>query len=149
MTQFTEEEKAIRRIERWFSKGVVQYGLIEEGDKILIGLSGGKDSLALVELLGKRARIYKPRFSVVAVHVVMKNIPYQSDTEYLKAHCEAYGVPFVQYGRLLLILLPIHVNLPASFAHGTAGKPCSLLPRSTDAIKSLSVTTWMIFWKLY
>ena len=70
---------------------------IEEGDKILIGLSGGKDSLALVELLGRRARIYKPRFSVVAVHVVMKNIPYQSDTEYLKAHCETYGVPFVQY----------------------------------------------------
>ena len=96
MTQFTEEEKTIRRIERRFSKGVVQYGLIEEGDKILIGLSGGKDSLALVELLGRRARIYKPRFSVVAVHVVMKNIPYQ-DTEYLKAHCEAYGVPFVQY----------------------------------------------------
>lgn len=97
MTQFTEEEKTIRRIERRFSKGVVQYGLIEEGDKILIGLSGGKDSLALVELLGRRARIYKPRFSVVAVHVVMKNIPYQSDTEYLKAHCETYGVPFVQY----------------------------------------------------
>ena len=97
MTQFTEEEKTIRRIERRFSKGVVQYGLIEEGDKILIGLSGGKDSLALVELLGRRAHIYKPRFSVVAVHVVMKNIPYQSDTEYLKAHCEAYGVPFVQY----------------------------------------------------
>ena len=97
MTQFTEEEKTSRRIDRRFSKGMVQYGLIEEGDKILIGLSGGKDSLALVELLGKRARIYKPRFSVVAVHVVMRNIPYQSDTDYLKAHCEAYGVPFVQY----------------------------------------------------
>ena len=88
MTQFTEEEKTIRRIERRFSKGVAQYFLTEEGDKILIGLSGGKDSLALVELLGRRARIYKPRFSVVAVHVVMKNIPYLSDTEYLKAHCE-------------------------------------------------------------
>ena len=97
MTQFTEEEKTIRRIERRFNKGVVQYGLIEEGDKILIGLSGGKDSLALVELLGKRARIYKPRFSVIAVHVVMNNIPYQSDTEYLKAYCDSFGVPFVQY----------------------------------------------------
>ena len=97
MTQFTEEEKTIRRVERRFSKGVVQYGLIEEGDKILIGLSGGKDSLALVELLGKRARIYKPRFSVIAVHVVMNNIPYQSDTEYLKAYCDSFGVPFVQY----------------------------------------------------
>lgn len=96
MAQFTEEEKTIRRIEKRFNKGVVQYGLIEEGDRILIGLSGGKDSLALVELLGRRARIHKPRFSVVAVHVVMKNIPYQSDTDYLKAHCEAYGVPFVQ-----------------------------------------------------
>ena len=52
MTQFTEEEKTIRRIERRFNKGVVQYGLIEEGDKILIGLSGGKDSLALVERWG-------------------------------------------------------------------------------------------------
>lgn len=97
MAQFTEEQKMIRRIERRFSKGVVSYGLIEEGDKILIGLSGGKDSLALVELLGKRSRIFKPRFSVVAAHVVMKNIPYQSDLTYLQAHAEQYGVPLVVY----------------------------------------------------
>ena len=83
MAKFTEEEQTLRGIERRFNKGVVQYGLIEESDKILIGLSGGKDSLALVELLGKRAKIFKPRFSVVAVHVVMKNIPYQSDLEFL------------------------------------------------------------------
>lgn len=95
MAQFTEEEKMFRRIEKRFSKGMVEYGLIEEGDKILIGLSGGKDSLALVELLAKRARIFKPRFSVVAVHVVMKNIPYQSDVEYLREFVESFGVPFV------------------------------------------------------
>ena len=76
MAQFTEEEKTLRRIEKRFGKGVVEYGLIEEGDRILIGLSGGKDSLALVELLARRSRILKPRFSVIAVHVVMKNIPY-------------------------------------------------------------------------
>lgn len=97
MAQFTEEQKLIRRIERRFNKGVVEYGLIEENDKILIGLSGGKDSLALVELLGKRAQIYKPRFSVMAVHVIMKNISYKSDSEYLCAHCEAHGVPYVEY----------------------------------------------------
>lgn len=97
MAQHTEAEKTLRRIDKRFSKGVVRYGLIEEGDKILIGLSGGKDSLALVELLGRRARIFKPRFSVLAVHVVMKNIPYQSDLEYLRSHAEAFGVPFVVY----------------------------------------------------
>ncbi|WP_294593811.1 ATP-binding protein [uncultured Bacteroides sp.] len=97
MAQFTEEEKMIRRIEKRFSKGVVEYGLIEDGDKILIGLSGGKDSLALVELLAKRARVFKPKFSVVAVHVVMRNIPYQSDVNYLKEYVESFGVPFVLY----------------------------------------------------
>ena len=63
-----KEEKLIRTINRRFNKGVVEYGLIDEGDKILVGLSGGKDSLALLELLAERSRIYKPRFSVVAAH---------------------------------------------------------------------------------
>lgn len=97
MAQFTEEEKIVRRIDKHFNKGVVQYGLIEEGDKILIGLSGGKDSLALVELLGRRSRIYKPRFSLVAAHVVMRNIEYQADLEYLRRQAAMYDIPFVVY----------------------------------------------------
>ena len=97
MAKYTEEEKMLRRIEKRFAKGVVEYGLIEEGDKILIGLSGGKDSLALVELLARRARIYKPRFSVVAAHVVMKNIAYESDIDYLRRYAESWGVPLVVY----------------------------------------------------
>lgn len=97
MASFTAEEKTIRRIEKRFNKGVVRYGLIEEGDKILIGLSGGKDSLALVELLGKRSRVFVPRFSVVAVHVVMKNIPYQADLAYLEAHAARFDIPLVVY----------------------------------------------------
>lgn len=97
MAKLAEEEKIIRRIEKRFGRGLVEYGLIEDGDKILVGLSGGKDSLALVELLAKRARIYKPRFSVVVAHVVMKNIPYQSDTAYLKEYVESWGLPFVLY----------------------------------------------------
>lgn len=97
MAHFTEEERTIRRIDKRFSKGLVEYGLIEDGDKILVGLSGGKDSLALVELLSRRARIFKPRFSVVAVHVVMRNIPYQSDLAYLRGYVESCGVPLVLY----------------------------------------------------
>ena len=97
MAQFTEEEKTLRRIEKRFGKGVVEYGHLEDGDRILIGLSGGKDSLALVELLARRSRILKPRFSVIAVHVVMKNIPYQSDVDYLRNYTESCGIPFVLY----------------------------------------------------
>lgn len=97
MTKFTEDEILTRRINKRFNKGVVEYGLIEDGDKILIGLSGGKDSLALLELLGKRSRIHKPAFSVMAVHVVMKNIPYQTDLEYLRSQASLYDIPVVVY----------------------------------------------------
>ena len=35
MAQFTEEEKMMRRIEKRFCKGSIEYGLIDDGDKIL------------------------------------------------------------------------------------------------------------------
>ena len=97
MGKLTEEAKLMRRIEQRFMKGIVRYGLIEEGDKILVGLSGGKDSMALLELLARRSRIYKPKFSVVAVHVVMTNIAYESDMNYLRTYAEGLGVPFARY----------------------------------------------------
>lgn len=97
MAQFTQDEKIMHKLEQRFSKGVVKYRLIDDGDKILVGLSGGKDSLALLELLAKRSRILKPRFTVVAVHISMLNIPYQSDLEYLKEYAGHWGVPFVHY----------------------------------------------------
>ncbi|MDM8240844.1 ATP-binding protein [Phocaeicola barnesiae] len=97
MGKLTEEAKLMRRIEQRFMKGIVRYGLIEEGDKILVGLSGGKDSMALLELFARRSRIYKPKFSVVAVHVVMTNIAYESDMDYLRTYAEGLGVPFVRY----------------------------------------------------
>lgn len=91
----TPESRAIRRVQERFRKAMVDYRLIDDGDRILVGLSGGKDSLALLELLAQRARILKPRFSVVAAHVVMRNIPYQSDIAYLRSYAEDLGVSFV------------------------------------------------------
>ena len=69
------------------------YHLIEDDDRILVGLSGGKDSLLLTELLAKRARIQHPRFTVEALHVRMENIHYETDTSYLQQFCDDLGVP--------------------------------------------------------
>lgn len=78
-----------------FHKACADYGLIEDGDHILIGLSGGKDSLALVELLGRRAQIYKPRFQVTALHVRIKKRAYVTDLTYLEDFCREAKVPLV------------------------------------------------------
>jgi tRNA(Ile)-lysidine synthase TilS/MesJ len=68
------------------------YHLIEDDDHILVGLSGGKDSLLLLELLAKRAKILHPRFEVEALHVRMENIHYETDTSYLQQFCDNLDV---------------------------------------------------------
>ena len=83
------------RLTKRFHKACADYGLITDGDHILIGLSGGKDSLALVELLGRRAQIHVPRFTVTAVHVRVKERDYHSDLSYLENFCARVGVPFI------------------------------------------------------
>lgn len=75
-----------------FVKAMATYQLIEDDDKILVGLSGGKDSLLLLELLAKRSKIQHPRFDVEALHVRMDNIQYETDTSYLQQFCEDLGV---------------------------------------------------------
>ncbi len=97
MAKLTPGELLLRKLDQRVKKAIEDFHLIEDGDKVLIGLSGGKDSLALVDLLGRRMRIFKPKFTVVAAHITMTNIPYHSDIEYLKSHAEQYGIPFVQY----------------------------------------------------
>ena len=90
-----EEERIFKRVEEKVKRAIFDYGLIQTGDRVLIGLSGGKDSLALVELLGRRSKIFNPRFEVVVAHVIMRNIPYHSDLDYLRQQVEAQGMPFI------------------------------------------------------
>jgi tRNA(Ile)-lysidine synthase TilS/MesJ len=68
---------------------------LADGDHVLVGLSGGKDSLALVELLGRQARIYVPRIRVTAVHVRVEGRNYRSDLSYLQSFCREAGVPLL------------------------------------------------------
>lgn len=83
------------KVERLFNKACAEYGLIADGDHILVGLSGGKDSLALIQLLGERSRIYVPRFRVTALHVRMAEVQYESDTEYLQSFCAQWDIPLI------------------------------------------------------
>lgn len=80
------------KIRRLFNKGCVEYGLLADGDRILIALSGGKDSLELCRLMAKRAQIWKPRITIEAAHVIMDNIPYETDCKYLQDFCDELGI---------------------------------------------------------
>ena len=87
-----ESRRLEKRLKERFVKAMATYHLIEDDDRILVGLSGGKDSLLLTELLANRAKIDHPRFSVEALHVRMENIQYETDTSYLQQFCDEQGV---------------------------------------------------------
>ena len=89
----TELENLYKKIYLRFVKAFATYGLLSDDDRVLVGLSGGKDSLCLVEMLARRAQIHHPRFSVEAVHVRMEDVAYHTSTAYLEDFCAALGVP--------------------------------------------------------
>lgn len=95
MAQLTEIELLFRKVERKVIKAIFDYNMIADGDRIMIGCSGGKDSLALIDLLGRRMRIHRPKFEVMVAHIIMTNVPYHSDLEYLRSHAAQYGIPFI------------------------------------------------------
>ncbi len=57
------------RIARKTTKAIVDFGLIEHGDRVMVGLSGGKDSWALLQILDVLRRHAKIDFSLVGVTV--------------------------------------------------------------------------------
>ena len=81
------------RLWKTFNKALGQFQLIDEDDKILVGLSGGKDSLCQLEFLARRSKVRVPHFTVEALHVRIENIHYETDTTYLQSFCDHLGVP--------------------------------------------------------
>ncbi len=80
------------RIRKLFNKGCTDFRLLEDGDKILVALSGGKDSIELLRLMAERSRIFKPSITVEAAHVIMDNIPYETSRAYLENLCRELGI---------------------------------------------------------
>ena len=70
----------MQKILGYMRKAIEKYNMIEEGDKIIIGLSGGKDSITLFEIL---CVSINPGFEFF-------------NSDFLKETCNKIGVPFIE-----------------------------------------------------
>jgi tRNA 2-thiocytidine biosynthesis protein TtcA len=90
--QAYEAGKLAKRIRRQVGEAIADFSMIEEGDKVMVCLSGGKDSHALLDVLLSLRNKAPVRFDLVAVNLDQKQpgFPAQVLPDYLRG----LGVPF-------------------------------------------------------
>jgi len=82
-------EKEIRSL---VGKAIHRYGLIQDGDRILVGVSGGKDSLSLLYLLHERSKRVPIHYELMPVYI---DLGFDSgQTQILKNFFETRGLPY-------------------------------------------------------
>jgi tRNA 2-thiocytidine biosynthesis protein TtcA len=82
-------QKEIRSL---MGKAIHRYGLIQDGDRILVGVSGGKDSLSLLHLLHERRKRVQTHYDLIPVHIELGFNPERANI--LKDFFEAQGLPY-------------------------------------------------------
>ena len=84
----------MQRMLSYIRKAVDDYNMINDEDKIAVGLSGGKDSITLLMGLKALQRFYNKKFDLIAISINPGFDFFNSD--FLKNTCNQIGVPYIE-----------------------------------------------------
>lgn len=87
-----EAIKLEKRLCRLAGQAIVDYNMIEAGDRVMVCVSGGKDSFTLLDILQKLQQRAPIDFELVAVNLDQKQPGFPADV--LPAYLQSSGLPF-------------------------------------------------------
>ncbi|TFL12437.1 tRNA 2-thiocytidine(32) synthetase TtcA [Pusillimonas noertemannii] len=90
--QRTHDNKLTKRLMRETGRAIADFNMIEEGDKVMVCLSGGKDSYSLLDILLTHQSRAPFKFDIVAVNLDQKQPGFPDHV--LPQYLESLGVPF-------------------------------------------------------
>jgi tRNA 2-thiocytidine biosynthesis protein TtcA len=90
--QILEANKLAKRLRRQVGEAVADYNMIEDGDRVMVCLSGGKDSYGLLDILLSLQASAPVHFELVAMHLDQKQPGYPADM--LPNYLTTLGMPF-------------------------------------------------------
>jgi len=88
----TEINKLHKRLRKNVGSAIADFNMIEEGDKVMVCLSGGKDSYTLLDILMRLQKIAPIHFDIVAVNLDQKQPGFPEHV--LPEYLQAINVPF-------------------------------------------------------
>lgn len=84
----------MQRILSFLRKAIEDYNMIEDGDKIAVAVSGGKDSICLLMALNALRRFYDKKFSIISITI---NPGFEGfDSSCLKNLCDSMNIEFIE-----------------------------------------------------
>ena len=87
------QKRHIEHVKNYVAKAIMQFNMIDDGDKVLAAVSGGKDSLVMLEVLAAFRRFNKVDFQLEAIHIEVEDVPYRVDRDFLSAFADNLRVP--------------------------------------------------------
>ena len=87
-----EANKLAKRLRRQAGEAIADFGLIEQGDRVMVCLSGGKDSYGLLDILLFLQKKSPVKFDLIAVNLDQKHPGFQAQV--LPGYLASRGVPF-------------------------------------------------------